>query len=184
VAAERYGLACEKCNLNKINLKSLVFLFLFCSSAFCQTGEINGHINLKDLSLDYKYILVYAMQKDSVVSGSTLTESGDFKIANIKYGNYKIKIAQLGARDYFKEVALNSSSISINIDYPNCPFAPKGKKPKCPLGHSNNIVPTIYGKPFDKTRQKANKGLIHLGGCEVYADCNSYYFCKIHNKEL
>jgi len=165
-------------------LKLIFLLLLICSSAIGQVGEINGHINLKDSTLDYKYILVYVLQKDTVVSTLVVNDNGDFKIHNLKYGNYTLKIELLAARDYFQDFSLNSNSIFLNIDYPTCSFAKSGKKPKCPFGHSDNIIPTVYGLPNKKMINKAEKGIVHLGGCEMYADCNSYFFCKIHSKAL
>ena len=163
----------------------ILFLLLFIySSAFCQVGEINGHINFKDTPSDYKYIIINVSQRDSIISGSVVNDNGDFKINKLKYGNYILKIGLLGARDYLKDFTLNNDSIFLSIDYPTCPFAKNGKKPKCPYGHSDNIIPTVYGLPREKTIKKAEKGLVHLGGCEMYSDCNSYFFFKTHNKEL
>jgi hypothetical protein len=58
-----------------------------------------------------------------------------------------------------------------------------GKKPTCIGGHTDHIIPIVYGLPTEKTMTKAEKGLVHLGGCIVSEDDPKYY-CKIHQVEL
>jgi hypothetical protein len=48
----------------------------------------------------------------------------------------------------------------------------------CPNGgHVDNIIPIEYGYPSAEMWEKADSGLVALGGCEV-EDYN--YYCKIH----
>jgi hypothetical protein len=54
--------------------------------------------------------------------------------------------------------------VYLNI-YP-C-FQPKGQIPKCIGGHTDQIIPIIYGRPTVETRKKAKQGLVKTGGCIV-----------------
>jgi hypothetical protein len=50
---------------------------------------------------------------------------------------------------------------------------------KCPYGHTDSIIPVIYGYPSEEEFQKSDSGLVALGGCSLPNDPASW-FCKIH----
>lgn len=52
---------------------------------------------------------------------------------------------------------------------------------KCPYGHTDSIVPIIYGYPSEEDFQKSDSGLIALGGCMLPENPSSW-FCKIHDR--
>ncbi|MBL7897025.1 MAG: hypothetical protein JNJ99_00730, partial [Crocinitomicaceae bacterium] len=51
--------------------------------------------------------------------------------------------------------------------------------PVCPEGHTDSIIPVLYGFPDERSFERADSGLIFLGGCEL-SDEN--WYCKIHDK--
>jgi hypothetical protein len=49
--------------------------------------------------------------------------------------------------------------------------------PVCPQGHSDSIIPIVYGYPSEELFAQSDSGLVALGGCEL--DDFTHY-CKIH----
>jgi hypothetical protein len=59
----------------------------------------------------------------------------------------------------------------------------KRQKPSCVGGHTDHIIPIVYGLPSEEMMKKAELGLIHLGGC-VISDSDPKFYCTIHKIEL
>jgi hypothetical protein len=59
----------------------------------------------------------------------------------------------------------------------------KKSRPSCLNGHTDNIIPIVYGEPDKKTMEKASQGKVHLGGCVVSEDAPKFY-CTIHKLEI
>ena len=59
----------------------------------------------------------------------------------------------------------------------------KKQKPTCIGGHTDHIVPIVYGMPTEEMMRKAELGLVHLGGC-VMSDSDPKFYCTIHEIEL
>jgi hypothetical protein len=77
-----------------------------------------------------------------------------------------------------KESKGQNHAPAINTDSP--PADPSGTHlPVCPENHHDSIVPIVYGFPSEASFQKADSGLIELGGCEV-SDNSPQWFCKKH----
>lgn len=51
------------------------------------------------------------------------------------------------------------------------------KEPKCPMGHTDSIIDIIYGLPTAETFEKADSGLVAIGGCEL---ADETHYCSIH----
>jgi hypothetical protein len=124
---------------------------------------------------------------DSTIGGTVPDNKGHYVIKSIAPGCYKMIIHKLGRRDLKIDsvMVLADSSLVLNLDYPGpCKFMYiKGQKPKCIYGHTDHIIPVIYGYPDQKMMEKAKKAEIHLGGC-VISPCHPHFFCTIHNIEL
>ena len=165
----------------------LFLIMMISHSSFCQKARLTGNISKTDTLIDFTYLEVDLKLGDSIVDQTIPDKTGHFEIANINPGTYDLALKQIGAR----EVKVDSlklftdSNFVINIDYPGaCKFLYlKGQKPKCINGHTDHIVPIVYGLPGQKTMEKAKKGLIHLGGCMV-SDCDPKFYCTIHKREL
>ncbi len=51
--------------------------------------------------------------------------------------------------------------------------------PTCPKGHTDSIIPILYGMPTEEAFAEADSGLIWLGGCEIPEVENNWH-CKKH----
>ena len=47
----------------------------------------------------------------------------------------------------------------------------------CPKGHTDDVIPIIYGMPTEEMFAKADSGLVYLGGCELGDD---NWYCNEH----
>lgn len=164
----------------------LLILFSLASiNSFCQHGKIVGHITSHDPYTELKYVTVELRQKDTVITGAIPDENGRFSLERIGKGTYSLAIRQIGYRTAITE-GLNITAdtvITLDLVYPPpCPFT-TSKKPVCIDGHTDHIIPIIYGLPSKGTLKKSKKGIVHLGGCEI-TNCNPYFYCTIHQKEL
>jgi len=62
---------------------------------------------------------------------------------------------------------------------------PDGAIPRCPKGHTDQIIPIAYGLILftdDQARMRIDS-TVHLGGC-VVTDCDPQHYCKIHKIEF
>lgn len=48
----------------------------------------------------------------------------------------------------------------------------------CPEGHSDKVIPIEYGMPSEELFEKADSGLVYLGGCQLGEDD---WYCKKHD---
>ena len=53
----------------------------------------------------------------------------------------------------------------------------------CPKGHSDQIIPIVYGYPGPKLMREANECKVKLGGC-IVQESDPKWYCKIHKIEL
>lgn len=77
------------------------------------------------------------------------------------------------------------SSCSVSADENN--FEKVVAKPKaeneCPKGHSDEVVPIIYGYPSEEDFKNSDSGKVVLGGCELPENPKKYW-CKKHKTEF
>lgn len=176
-------------NFNTLLIKVTIAIILLFHSipAFNQTGQIVGTITIQEKLLEYQYLTILLKHGDSTIKATIPDSNGHFALTNITTGLYSLVIKQIGFRNEVIDSldTTNTSTKNLNLPYPGpCKFVYLSRiKPKCFGGHSNNIISIVYGMPAKKTMEKARKGLIHLGGCNV-TDCDPKYYCTIHNREL
>lgn len=153
--------------------------------AFGQKNQITGQIEKRDKEIDYKYLTILLKQSDSTISGAIPDNSGYFKIKNIPGGYYNLVVQEIGSRDFVMENLKIVNDTTINFIYPPpCIFIHrKGEQIICIGGHTDHIIPIVYGYPTQKTLKKAKKGKVHLGGC-IVTECDPNYYCTIHKKEF
>jgi hypothetical protein len=168
-------------------MKILLFSIL-CSMtlfSFGQKTQITGQIAKSQKEVDYKYLTIFLKQNDSTISGAIPDTTGYFKIKNIPDGCYNLVVQEIGSRDFVIENIKIDKDTTINFIYPPpCLFIHhKGERIACIGGHTDHIIPIVYGYPTQKTLKKAKKGIVHLGGC-VVTDCDPHYYCTIHKKDL
>lgn len=155
------------------------------SSSLFSQSEIQGKVTLTDSLSDYSIIYVLLKANDSIYTGSQLDNYGNYKLAKkVPNGHYEILVKHIGYKDIILEnIIVNGENLVINIDFPGlCSFSKK-KPQKCINNHSDNIIPIVYGYPNRRLMKMARKGKVHIGGC-IVSQCDSYFYCKIHNKEL
>ena len=127
------------------------------------------------------YIEVY---KDTVLIGSTMTDqAGFFTLSNISPGTFDLHVLQIGMRTLkLSQIQLPVDTVLIIAYPPPCIY--KTEKPnRCVDGHTDKIIPIIYGLPSKQTLGKARKGKIYLGGC-IVSNCDPNFYCTIHKREL
>jgi hypothetical protein len=160
-------------------------LFLISTISFGQGGQIVGHVTLTDNLITPCYLTIL-LKLDSVEVIETIPDSnGDFGITKIKQETYSLVVRQFGNRDAITDglVIKGDTIINLNLVYPPpCTFT-TDKKPRCIDGHMDKIIPTVYGLPSKKTMKRADKGKVHLAGCNL-TGCDSQFWCTIHKKEL
>lgn len=53
----------------------------------------------------------------------------------------------------------------------------------CVGGHSDRLLPIVYGRPMPPTQRLARQGKVVLRGCLV-SGCDPRYYCPVHQKDL
>ena len=164
---------------------SATFVFLTIHLlGFAQKGQIIGHVTSTDSLTNINYLRLLIKINDSTIAETIPQQNGEFNLKNIPFGQYQLVITQIGNRDRLMSNVNILGDTTIDIIYPPpCNFIKRGQQPICVGGHTDFIIPIVYGLPAKKTMDKAKKGLIHLGGC-VVSDCDPSFYCTIHHKEL
>jgi hypothetical protein len=168
-----------------------VLIILFITISFfgnSQNGQIAAHLSSTNPLYNTSGLHI-VLKKGYMVMNETKTDGeGKFHINSISPGWYTLVIDHIGYRWEFTMDSIKmvkDSTLQLEIDYPGlCRFVYENEKnPKCKEGHTDNIIPIVYGKPLRETVQKAEKGLIYLGGCMV-TDRDPHYYCTIHKRKL
>ncbi|HEX8326674.1 MAG TPA: hypothetical protein VF629_03975 [Hymenobacter sp.] len=67
---------------------------------------------------------------------------------------------------------------------PPCPYRyPAASRPACVGGHTDRLIPILYGLPSPQMMEQSRQGKVRLGGCEI-TGCDPRYYCPIHKKDL
>ena len=104
-------------------MKTTFFTLVFLCSiplAYCQ-NTVTGTVFEGTTPLEFANVVLYTLPDSTLVKGETTNETGQFKIDNIKDGNYFLKVLMLGYEDKnsekFELTPSNSSqNISIQIN--------------------------------------------------------------------
>jgi hypothetical protein len=162
----------------------LVFLF---NTALCQYGNFQLFIAGADSNIMKDPVFIELTLDTQKISSGYIPFNRLFDIERLVPGMYKLAIHQIGRRpDYYDSlIILDGQTKKLTATYPGpCQFIySKGYKPKCPFGHSDNIIPIVYGMPGKKLMEKSQHGKIYLGGCLI-SDCDPRYYCRLHKIEI
>ena len=168
----------------------LILTIIICITALtatAQVGQIEGKLIKHDSTIQFPILSIALQKEDSLIKAALVRNDGSFSLKNITNGVYKLAVKQLGFRDVTTDSVIVSDGkiTNVSIPYPQpCPFVyAKGRKPKCPGGHTDKIIPIVYGLPSVKTMKRSKEGLIYLGGC-IISGCDPHYYCTIHKREL
>lgn len=109
----------------------------------------------------------------------TLTDSmGFYSFIDIPVGEYFIHAQLTGYCEACVAgvVIKEGTPTTIELQLKEC--CSLGTGCFCPVcGQQDKIIPVVYGKPSNKTLQKANKGKVYLGGC-IVTECDPNYYCR------
>jgi hypothetical protein len=167
-------------------LSILIFIF-YSFNLYSQTSEINGRFNITEPYLNYYDVQILLKQGDGILMKSRIDSLGNFIFKNVPEGFYALIFDPLGFRQFITDsfFVFHDSTKQVIFNYPPpCRYIyEEGMTPKCIYGHSNKIIPIIYGLPLPKTMKKAKKGLLKLGGC-IVSGCDPHFYCKVHKIEF
>jgi hypothetical protein len=150
--------------------------------SFGQIGVIKGHITNRDGKMGFPGLEVTILKGDSLVTGTVTNQNGDFEINQVKSGTYNLKLQFLGFRErIIRDIKIYENRIEVlNLIHPD---SCAQSKRFCPKGHSNDLIPIVYGLPGKKHMRQSEKGKVRLGGCLV-TECDPKWYCKDHKIEF
>lgn len=166
--------------------------FLFVLASFKPTpqlGRIEGKLDFVNDIVSRQGIVVLLNLGDSVVDRTYANEQGYFQFQSIPTGVYSTSIKQIGYRTISVDDVrvIEDYIVKMTIQFPHplpCPYNYSNDfQPRCIRGHTDNIIPIVYGLPGKRLMKKASKGKIHLSGCNV-SDCDPKFYCAIHIVEF
>ena len=158
-----------------------IFLSIIINSTFGQTGGLKGRVTL-GRNIFTSGLRLEILNQDSVIALAFTDQVGEYVFKNIKTGTYDLRIQFIGYRHkIIKDITIIPDEVKeLDIDFPG-PCIESVKK--CPKGHTNNLIPIVYGMPGEKLRRAEEKGRVKLGGCEV-TDCDPKWYCAEHDVEF
>ena len=77
-------------------------------------------------------------------------------------------------------IACNSGSEKLKSEKS---VSEKRVEHECPKGHTDEIVPIVYGYPSEEDFKNSDSGKVVLGGCELPENPKKYW-CKKHKIEF
>ena len=158
-----------------------ILLLVTWTVSFSQDNGLKGQV-IDNEENPLAGLTIKILDRDSVVAWTLTGQNGDYEIQNIKPGLYDLSIQHLGFRErILKDVKIPANDIQpFNITHPGpCVRSEK----VCPNGHTDNLVPIVYGLPGKRSMKKADKGQIKLGGC-IVTNCDPEWYCKTHKIEF
>ena len=159
----------------------LIYILLALTmNSFCQTGILKGSFRNGVDHTPSRFITVVLYQNDKLITGTNSDSTGHFEIKNISPGEYELEFSFVGYQSYVIPglQVFNDSTVYLQTNYP-CPNSQNKSKKICPFGHSDEIIPIVYGLPTQRTLERAEKGRCELGGCMV-TECDPQWYCKKH----
>ncbi len=165
-------------------MKQLLTFILSITSilSFGQVGGIKGHITSRDDGMGFSGLELKILKGDSLVTGTVTNQTGDFEINQVKPGIYSLKLQFLGFRERTIEgIKIYENRIEVlNLIHPDSCVQ---SRRFCPKGHSNDLIPIVYGLPGKKLVKQSENGKVKLGGC-IVTDCDPKWYCKNHQIEF
>lgn len=80
--------------------------------------------------------------------------------------------------------SISRAPTQASVQSAPCPYGyPAASRPACVGGHTNRLLPIVYGRPTPQTRRRARQGQVVLRGCLV-SGCDPRYYCPVHKKDL
>jgi len=128
------------------------------------------------------------LKYDSTVVKGTITDTaGRFRLLLVPIGHYQLEVQQVGYRSKVIEglAVTQATSTDLTLAFPGpCMYQYQaGALPACVGGHTDQLIPIIYGLPGKRLLAQAKQGKVYLAGCQM-TDCDSKYYCPRHKKQL
>ncbi len=132
-------------NLMKIFAIHIMTCLTFLS--FGQNGRLKGKIEKSDSATDFSYLTVVLRLNGKETPVAVPNDNGKFEAGNIETGTYELIIRQIWSRDNVNVGVMvkNDSTTEVNLVYPPPCLFTRDTHPKCKGGHTDNIVPIVYG---------------------------------------
>lgn len=154
----------------------IAFFTLFIG--FSQNGELSGHIT-ENIGTGFPGLTVELILDGKSIKVTQTAFDGKYNFKNIPYGMYTMKISAVNMQEEIIEnVIVENQQMVLDLNYPKPCLS---NKKVCPKGHSDKIIPIVYGLPTKKTMKKAENGKVKLGGCTPY--CEKWH-CVEHNLDF
>ena len=140
-----------------------------------QTASISGTITDREYGL-FPGVNITLSKDGNTIQSVQSNLYGKYLISSIETGKYDLKITYIGMPEKIISIDAKKGVNNLNFTYPEI-CIPSEKI--CPKGHTDGIIPIVYGFPSKKTMKKADKGKLKLGGCDN-TPCAKWH-CKSHN---
>ena len=154
-----------------------IAFFLIPNSLIAQKATVDSII--KEYQTPFRPAIVLLFKNNSRVD-STMAKYGNLIFEGMEPGNYRIVFNAIGQPSTRKEsIEVKQGQylkIYVKLSGPCIYTYPADYVPACPKGHSDNIIPIVYGLFVIK---KEYKDSIYPGGC-VVSGCDPKYYCKTH----
>lgn len=163
-----------------------VLLWLAPHPAWCQQGQLAGHVTTSERAEGFAGVTLTLQQAGNIVTGTVTDTNGAFSFANLPLGTYEVVLEISGyRRERQTDIQVTAQPTTVTIPFPGpCRYRYSSHHlPACVGGHTDQFIPIVYGFPSARTMQRAKQGKLYLGGCEV-TGCDPKYYCPLHQKEL
>ncbi|RYJ43830.1 hypothetical protein [Flavobacterium beibuense] len=165
------------------------FLILLFTSAFSQTGKIQGKLiieNNDDIALVKQNTLIILFNENRT---DTIRpdENLNFTFKNLPEGLYTIKFSPKSyPTDVRYKVTLKSGeALNVNLKYAiTCPYK-ETEDHNCPVcGKNDKVIPIIYGLVIGNRKTKEEEEDKYFpGGC-IVSDCQPDWYCERDQKKF
>jgi hypothetical protein len=169
-------------------MKYILLLFAFSTPYYslCQVSHLRGRVIDSQSNKSFWGATLLFKQGDKIITGGTSDSAGVFTVKTIPVGSYNVDITAIGYRtETLSNVVVSSDTLLSTISFPGpCKYVyPEGLLISCVGGHTDHIIPMVYGLPGKKLMRQAKKEEVHLAGCQL-TGCDPKYYCLVHKKEL
>jgi hypothetical protein len=154
--------------------------------ALSQITHVRGKVMDSQANKGFWSAIVLFKQADKVITGASTDSTGIFVVKRIPIGVYTVTIESVGYRTKtLPNVVISADTLLPTISFPGpCQYLYSKEKPiSCMGGHTDHIVPIVYGLPGKRLLEKAKKEKVYLAGCQT-TGCAPQYYCVTHKKEL
>ena len=168
-------------------MKSLVLLLALCVAQQSQAQVTNLTGTVKDTESEHGFPAATLLfkQGEATVTGASTDSAGHFRLASMAPGTYDVEIQALGFRVKTVRGVVVPTTGPFVLAFPGpctCLYA-GSQRPACVGGHTDHLLPIVYGLPGKRALARAKAGKIYLGGCQI-TGCDPRYYCPFHQKEL